>query len=62
MIQKNLDLCRPYFSRIALAMKQNELLNPVAIGGLCAGTEMAKLASDGNLLKKAGAAIGVVTL
>ena len=42
-------------------MEQNELLDPVAIGGLCAGAEMATLANDGNLLKKAGAAIGVAT-
>jgi len=52
MIQEALDLGWAQFQRMALAMKQDELPDPVAVCLLRTWAEMAPSADDGKLIKQ----------
>lgn len=59
MIQEIFHLCRAHRPRMTPAMKQNELADPVAIGALGTGAEVATPQNDGNLVKKVGQPAGL---
>jgi hypothetical protein len=61
MVEEGLDLCRTQFRGVALAVEQNELADPIAIGLLGVAAEMAAPANDGNLVEQPGPVGGCVT-
>ena len=54
IVQKGFDLDRTHFHRMAFALEQDELTNPVTISFLGVSAEMATPADDGNLVEQAG--------
>ena len=54
VVLKRLNLRRPHLPRVAFAMEQHKLPDPIAIGALSAVAEVPTAADDGNLVKQAG--------
>lgn len=52
MIEKGLDLSRPERTGVLFAVEDNELTDPVAIGRLGVGTEMASTADQRDLIQQ----------
>lgn len=53
MIKKGFDLPGAHFGRMAFAVKEDEVPDPIAIGGLGLGAEMAPATDDGELVEQA---------
>jgi hypothetical protein len=61
MVQIGLDLGMPHLVRMAFAVEQDELANPVSIGFLRLLAKVTASTNDADLVEKAGAVASCIT-